>query len=209
MADAINPTRLELTKLKNQLSVSLRGHHLLKDKLDEMIKEFFIVINNYKDLRNLVEDKFFKIMESYNRCLVAHFDRELVERFGKEEELEVTVLNKSVMNTIVPKISFDLSKLSFLYSILDTSSSLDIVINDLKDLFIEIIHLAELEKTCYILAREIERTRRRVNAIEHIMIPEIEKNIKIIRFKLDENERSNQIRLMKSKDILLKKESNK
>lgn len=205
MQSQINPTRLELTKLKKQLAVTTRGFNLLKDKLDEMIREFFPIISEYKELKSSLINEYTILSNYYRSASINNMFDDMDIVFKRTSELSLNVTTSKIMNIEVPKLSLigNMESLSLLN--LNEPIELSLISSRIKEFLIKFILFCEKTKTIETLALEIERSRRRVNAIEHIMIPEIVANIKTIRFKLDENERSNQIRLMKSKDIILKK----
>lgn len=206
----INPTRMELTRLKRQLATAKRGHKLLKDKQDEMVRQFMLIIKKNKSLREEVEEELSKIIKSFSSSQLKISREGIYEALmvpSKAAKIEVGVNN--IMNIKTPTVSFvDTGEIDLTYGFAFTPSELDGSILALSKLLPKFIELAGLDKACDMLAGEIEKTRRRVNAIEYIMIPDMEENIKYIVQKLDDNERSNIIRLMKSKEIILQKENN-
>lgn len=206
----INPTRMELTRLKRQLATAKRGHKLLKDKQDEMVRQFMLIIKKNKSLREEVEEELSKIIKSFSSAQLKISREGIYEALmvpSKAAKIEVGVNN--IMNIKTPTVSFvDTGEIDLTYGFAFTPSELDGSILALSKLLPKFIELAGLDKACDMLAGEIEKTRRRVNAIEYIMIPDMEENIKYIVQKLDDNERSNIIRLMKSKEIILQKENN-
>lgn len=205
MAQYINPTRMELTRLKRRLKTAARGHKLLKDKRDEMVRRFVEIIRLNKQLREQVEEQ---LAQAMGRFSVARADMgnaavsEALLYPVRKATVETGLRN--VMSVEVPTIRLkeDAGVFDLPYSFAFTSSELDGAVLDLAALLPLLVQLAEVEKSCNMLADEIEKTRRRVNALEHVMIPEMEDQIKYIRMKLDENERSNLSRLMKVKDML-------
>lgn len=202
----VNPTRMELTRLKKRLKVAARGHKLLKDKRDEMIRRFMQIIRRNKTLRAEVEEdlreaqrEFTLASMSMNTAAVEEALMSPAVRFEFETSLQ------NIMSVMVPKIEFSEQPRDmqyFPYGFLGTSGALDSSVKKLADVFEKMIELAEVEKTCNMLADEIEKTRRRVNALEYVLIPQLEETIKYITMKLDENERGNLTRLMKMKDLL-------
>lgn len=209
MSTYVNPTRMELTKLKKQLAVATRGHKLLKDKQDEMVRQFMLLIKKNRELRIEVE----KELESIN---AEFFDARLkMSHQGIMEALmipsnsaKLNVSSKSVMNINIPSLTYqDEGTIDLTYGFAFTPSELDNSVIRLSKLLNKLILLAETEKSSDMLAKEIEKTRRRVNAIEYVMIPQMQETIRYITMKLDDNERSNIIRLMKSKEIILNKEN--
>lgn len=205
MAKYINPTRMEMTRLKKRLKTAARGHKLLKDKRDEMVRRFVEIIKLNKQLRDQVEQE---LSEAMGRFSVARAD---MGNAAVSEALlypirkaQVKTGLRNVMSVEVPTIKLveEDEAMDLPYSFAFTSSELDAAVLDLAALLPLLVQLAEVEKSCNMLADEIEKTRRRVNALEHVMIPEMEQQIKYIRMKLDENERGNLSRLMKVKDML-------
>lgn len=205
----VNPTRMELTRLKKKLVTATRGHKLLKDKRDELMRQFLDRVRENKRLREHVEAG----IKAANRNF-------LLARAGMQDEVLNTALLapkqkvtlesgvENVMSVEVPKFTFKTRTPDpndiFSYGFAFTSNDLDDAIKSLADIFPDMLKLAESEKSCQLMAAEIEKTRRRVNALEHVVIPDLQANIKYITMKLDENERSTQIRLMKVKDMMLK-----
>lgn len=204
----VNPTRMELTKLKKQLATSVRGHKLLKDKQDEMVRQYMLLIKKNRALRLEVEEELNKVIKTF---AVANLN---AGSLGVNEalmipskSLELSLSEKIIMNIHVPVINTydDQRKIDLTYDFAQTPSNLDSSVLELSNLLPKLVKLAEIEKTCDMLAVEIEKTRRRVNAIEYVMIPSYEETIHFITMKLDDNERSNTIRLMKSKELIINK----
>lgn len=204
----VNPTRMELTRLKKKLVTAKRGHKLLKDKRDELMRQFLILIRENRALREKVEQS----IESANKRLVlarAGMEEEVlnVALMAPRQEVKLEVANKNVMSVEVPVFTVSTRTADpndvYCYGLAYTSSDLDDSIRSLADVLPDMLRLAEVEKSCELMAAEIENTRRRVNALEHVVIPDTEEKIKYIVMKLDENERSTQIRLMKVKDMML------
>lgn len=201
----VNPTRMELTKLKAKLKTAVKGHKLLKDKQDELMRIFIDMIKKNKEMRQKTE---IKIENSLKNFLLA---RSLMSDEAFEEavylpkmEFKVNMTKKNVMSVRIPELSLD-EKLQnpdltdiYPYSYATTTSELDDAVYELNSIMPDLIRLAELEKSCQLMADEIEKTRRRVNALEYMTIPQLQETIKFIRMKLDENDRSNTIRLMKA-----------
>lgn len=206
----VNPTRMELTRLKARLKTATRGHKLLKDKQDELMRRFIELIKQNKKLRTQVEKE---LKEAFDEFLLASavMSPELLEEavaFPKEN-ISVDIKKKNVMSVHVPVMSF-IRKLEgdegsiYPYGFATTSSELDDAIRKLYTIMPMLLELAEVEKACQLMADEIEKTRRRVNALEYRTIPELQETIRFIRMKLDENERSTITRLMKVKDMINK-----
>ncbi len=205
----VNPTRMELTNLKRKLTTARRGHKLLKDKCDELMRRFMILVRENKELRKTVESK---ILAADSHMAVARSvmgDEAIDEALmAPMQEMSVNIKEQNVMSVIIPvfESSFKTADKSdiYPYGYAFTSSDLDYAVKSLSDVMPELLRLAEVEKSCQLMASEIEKTRRRVNALEHVMIPQYEETIKYISMKLDENERSSTTRLMKVKDMMLK-----
>ncbi|MGE5496342.1 MAG: V-type ATP synthase subunit D [Burkholderiales bacterium] len=207
----VNPTRMELTRLKRRLVVAVRGHKLLKDKRDEMVRQFMLLIKRNRELRQEVEAALSVALGGFVLARVAmtkeSFDEALL---FPVREVELTLSKQNIMSVYVPKIAYTEKKREqsfFPYGLLTTSAELDSATDKLASVLPQMVELAELEKTCNMLADEIEKTRRRVNALEYVMIPQLEETIKYIKMKLDENERGNLTRLMKTKDMIAAREN--
>ena len=206
----VKPTRMELTKLKARLSTATRGHKLLKDKQDELMRVFINKIKENQALRKEVEKDLY---ESFQEFLLASavMSPELLEQAVAypKESISVDIKRKNIMSVNVPVMNF-IRKLEgdkgsiYPYGFVQTSSELDDAISKLYGIMEKLLELAEVEKACQLMADEIEKTRRRVNALEYRTIPELEETIRYIVMKLDENERSTITRLMKVKDIIAK-----
>jgi V/A-type H+-transporting ATPase subunit D len=208
MPNIANATRMELTRLKNQLATTRKGHRLLKDKQDEMMRQFLSLVGTYKNLRKLVEDKWLETLKKYDYAKAYHYEAELQEKFlVPATTLELSYKRESVMSVLVPKIEIkEVVKPNITYSFHGTHPILDDIVLSLANNLSHLIELAAMDKKVRILITEIEKTKRRVNAIEHILIPEIIADIKVVRMKINEAELSNTIRIMKSKDLILKKQ---
>ena len=203
----VNPTRMALSELKKRLVTAKRGHKLLKDKQDELMRQFINLIKENKKLRVEVEKE---LSDSFKSFLLASATMsplflESAISFPKAKvALEMKL--KNIMSVNVPEMKFVKEEMEgsiFPYGFVQTSAELDDTVVKLQKVLDNLLSLAEIEKSCQLMADEIEKTRRRVNALEHVMIPEMQQNIKYIVMKLDENERSTQIRLMKVKDMVL------
>ena len=203
----VNPTRMELNRLKGRLKMAQRGHKLLKDKRDELMRKFLELIRENKTLRGKVESELSRAFANFllaRAVMSTEVLEEAVMYPLAKLELEVTELN--MMSVRVPKFSSKLqdehSGNVYSYGFAATSGELDTSIATLAAVLPSLLRLAELEKAVYLLAEEIDKTRRRVNAQEHVMIPQMQKTVKYISMKLDENERGALTRLMKIKDIV-------
>ncbi len=204
----VNPTRMELKKLKTRLLTARRGHKLLKDKRDELMKQFLLVVRENKDLREKVEASLRAAYAGFSVAAAVNHPSMLREALLlPKTERTVRYRSTNMMSVEVPvfseAVSGDGDNDCFGFAF--TSGGLDSAIARISDLAPDMIRLAQLEKTAQLLAEEIEKTRRRVNALEHIMIPRYERAIKSISMKLDESDRSSRTRLMKVKDMMLKK----
>lgn len=204
----VNPTRMELARIKKSLAVAVRGHRLLKDKRDELMRQFLDTVRQAKALREKVEEG----LQNANRGLAVAgsvLQREVISSalLLPKQEVELEVATKNIMSVDVPVFTTKMRSaaesdiLSYGYAF--TGGDLDSAIKSLASVLPEMLKLAELEKTSGMLAGEIERTRRRVNALEYVMIPNYQDTIKRITMKLDEAERSNTVRLMKVKDMMI------
>lgn len=204
----VNPTRMELTKLKKKLATATRGHKLLKDKRDELMRQFLDLVRENKALRERVEKGIHRANKNFVLARSTMEDEVLnVALMSPRQEVFLDTKKRNVMSVEVPEFEY-ITKTPDEYDIYPygyafTSSDLDDAVKSLQDILPDMLKLAETEKACQLMAAEIEKTRRRVNALEHVMIPEMKENIKYIVMKLDENERSTQIRLMKVKDMML------
>ena len=209
----VNPTRMELSRLKKKLTSARRGHKLLKDKRDELMRQFMIMIKENRKLRSEVEEA---VREADRHMAVAGcvMQRAVIDTalMLPRQEVELAVGEKNVMSVNIPvfdpKYRTDDTSDIYSYGTAFTSCDLDGAVSALSEVFPKMIRLAEVEKACQLMADEIEKTRRRVNALEHIMIPDYEETIKFITMKLSENERSTTTSLMKVKDMVLKQKHN-
>ena len=204
----VNPTRMMLTSLKKRLATSQRGHKLLKDKRDELMKVFLNLARSNKELRDEVEKQLGYVYKSFSVASAVMSEEVLEEALMfPKQGVELEVESQNVMGVDVPvfdsKTTADDPTDIYPYGYANTSAELDSAIADLSSVFPLMLELAAKEKEAQMLAAELERTRRRVNALEYVKIPQLEMTIKYIKMKLDENERSNQTRLMKVKDMIL------
>ena len=204
----INPTRMELTRLKGRLKTAQRGHKLLKDKRDELMKQFMDVVRENRELRKRVEQALMRAHGSFT-VASAIMSPEMLEQslMCPKQSVELDMTFENVMSVDVPEYHFrtkndDPSQI-YPYGFAQTSGELDDAVTELAGVFQDMLKLAQIEKASQLLAEEIEKTRRRVNALEYVKIPQMQANIKYITMKLDENERANTIRLMKVKSMIL------
>ena len=204
----VNPTRMELSNLKKKLSVAIKGHKLLKDKRDELMRQFIDLVRENKKLRLEVE----------NKIKAANVHMAIARSVMSDEALNVALMlpmqkmslkieNKNVMSVLIPefKVKYKTSDTNDIYSYgySFTSSDLDDAVSSLSDIMPKMLKLEKIKKSCQLMASEIEKTRRRVNALEHVMIPQYIETINYIKMKLDEDERSTTTKLMKVKDMML------
>ncbi|GAB1475899.1 V-type ATP synthase subunit D [Bacillota bacterium] len=204
----VNPTRMVLTSLKKKLNVATRGHKLMKDKRDELMKQFLELARQNKVLREEVESQ---LSEVYRNFAIANavMSSEIMEEalMFPKQGVSIELGKKNVMSVDVPVFEFTTTTSEqtdiYPYGFAGTSGELDKAIAKLAEVFPMLLKLAAMEKEASLLAEEIEKTRRRVNALEYVMIPNLRETIKYIKMKLDENERGNQTRLMKVKDMML------
>ena len=205
----VNPTRMELKKLKNKLNTARRGHKLLKNKCDELMKQFLDVVREAKDLRGTLEAALRGVADEFGYAAAETDPRIMTEALllpGFEGEVETKT--KNVMSVIVPEFTptggaTPNARGGASYGYVFTSHAIDAAVEGICSVAEDLIRLATLEQQAQLLCAEIEKTRRRVNALEYILIPQYTATIKSISMKLDENERSNLTRLMKVKDMML------
>lgn len=207
----VNPTRMELTRLKRELSTASRGHKLLKDKQDEMVRHFMSLIKENRQLRIEVETELKNISDTFNSARLKMSYAGLMEALMvPSQNIEIETSSRSIMNITVPSLEVVTNdSVDITYGFAFTPCELDDSVLKLSGLVEKMVKLAEIERSCDMLAVEIEKTRRRVNAIEFVLIPDLQETIKFITMKLEDNERSNIIRLMKSKEIILKRQEAK
>ncbi len=204
----VNPTRMELTRLKKKLATATRGHKLLKDKRDELMRLFLERVRENRRLRKQVEAGILAANKDFMLARAAMQDPVLnTALLAPKQKVSLENTTENVMSVEVPKFTFHTRTPQesdmFSYGFAFTSGDLDDAIESLAAVFPAMLRLAESEKACQLMASEIEKTRRRVNALEHVMIPQLQETIRYITMKLDENERSTQVRLMKVKDMML------
>jgi len=207
----VNPTRMELTNLKRKLVTAQRGHKLLKDKRDELMRRFLELVRENKALRREVEQA---IGESNKHIAVARSvmsGKSLdVALMLPKQEILLDVSEKNVMSVRIPEFSTTMKTADendvYSYGFATTSCELDDAVKSLGRVLEKMVKLAEVEKSCQLMSSEIEKTRRRVNALEHVLIPQYRDTIKYITMKLEENERGTRTRLMKVKDMMLKEQ---
>ena len=207
-AKHVNPTRMELTRLKKKLVTATRGYKLLKDKRDELMRQFLEMVRENKALREKVEAGIKEANQNFVLARAGMSQEALnVALMAPKQEVYLEAETKDVMSVEIPVFKSSTRTPDpndiYSYGFAFTSGDLDDAVKKLADLLPDLLKLAECEKSCQLMAAEIEKTRRRVNALEHVVIPETRQNIRYITMKLDENERSSQTRLMKVKDMML------
>ena len=209
----VNPTRMELSRLKIRLKTAVRGHKLLKDKQDELMRQFIDMIKKNKKLREKVEEM---LQNSFKDFLLSRgvMSDEMLESAiaYPKEKIGVEVKKKNIMSVNVPQMTFVRENegnqgMIYPYGYAQTSADLDDAIDGLNSVMDNLLELAEVEKACQLMADEVEKTRRRVNALEYMTIPQLQETIRFIQMKLDENDRGSITRLMKVKDMMSKKEA--
>lgn len=204
----VTPTRMELTRLKKKLVTAVKGHKLLKDKRDELMRQFLDLVRENMALRQRVEAGILSANKNFVIAKAGMSEQILnTALMSPKQEVYLEAGKKNVMSVDIPVFETKTRTADandvYSYGFAFTSGDLDGAVKSLADILPDMLRLAEVEKSCQLMASEIEKTRRRVNALEHVIIPETQQNIKYITMKLDENERSTQIRLMKVKDMML------
>ena len=205
---AVTPTRMVLNQLKGRLRTASRGHKLLKDKRDEEMRQFMDIVRRNKALREKVDEGLSGAFAAMSMAS-AVMSPEMLEQslLYARQRLELDVSHKNIMSVNVPVYDFKNQSPDqngqLPYGFAQTSGELDDALSRLYEVFEDMLELAQVEKTMQMLAEDIEKTRRRVNALEYVMIPEMEENIKYISMKLSENENATKVRLMKVKDMVL------
>ncbi len=206
----VNPTRMELRRLKTRLKTATRGHKLLKDKSDEMIRQFMALVRKDRTLREEVERELTVALKSFMLARAVSSDAVIEEAIALPGvKVNLKTGKYSLMGINVPVFEIEESEGElYPYSFASVTSELDSSIATLSTLLTKMLKLAEVEKACNMLADEIEKNRRRVNALEYVMIPQLQETIKYITMKLDENERSATVRLMKVKSMIEQNQNN-
>ncbi len=203
----VSPTRVALLRLRKELKVAKKGHKLLKDKRDGLVKKFMVVIYEAKELRESVEERLGSAFDSYTRASSMTAAASLDTAFMvPNAKIDLDVKVNSVMSVKIPEFKVEKSGSAFSYGQLETTGDLDNAMVKFDDVFVDILRLAGLEKTAENLAEEIEKTRRRVSALENIRIPELDETIKFITMQLDERNRDAVVSTMRVKAMILEKE---
>ncbi len=207
---AVNPTRMELRRLKTRLKTAVRGHKLLKDKSDEMVRQFMIYIKQNKTLREQIETELPGALKSFVLARAVASSQQIEQALMMPSAtVAIETGTKNVMGVDVPSLTITPSDSGSLlpYAFSSVPYELDEAILKVSALLEKMLLLAQVEKTCNMLSDEIEKNRRRVNALEYVMIPQLEETIKYILMKMDENERASLVRLMKVKTIINNREN--
>lgn len=199
MLEGVNPTRMELLKLKDREKLAVKGHGLLKEKRNALIMEFFNILERVKGSRDEVEKKMAEAFEDLTTAQIVMGDLAVKKAaVSVKESVKVDIDSRSVMGVVVPILEAETSQRNMVqrgYGFMDTSAKLDEAARKFEESITLILELAEIEKTIVLLAEEIESTKRRVNALEHIIIPRVENTVKYIEMRLEEMERENFVRL--------------
>lgn len=199
----VKPTRQEFLRLKKKTKTAQKGHKLLKDKRDGLIREFLVVVKDALRLRKELDQDLIKVMQFF-QFAETRTSKKLLEEIAVTSEAKayVELARKNIMGVIVSEITADVKGNPLSYGIIETPKDIDEAIFTLQKIFPDLMKLAELEFTARRLAEEIEKTRRRVNALEHVIIPEMKDDMKYIKGKLDETTRQEKVTLMKMKELL-------
>ncbi|MDD6988694.1 V-type ATP synthase subunit D [Ruminococcus sp.] len=209
----VNPTRMQLTKLKKQLTTAVRGHKMLKDKRDELMRQFLDLVRENRELREKIEKELSECNAHFVNASAVMSKQALdASLMSPKQQVTIEVDSHNIMSVETPVFTagtrtHDKGDI-FPYGFAFTSFELDDAVMSLEKLLPDLIRLAQIEKSCEMMSAEIEKTRRRVNSLEHVMIPRYQETIKYISMKLEENDRSSRTRLMKVKDMLLDKAHN-
>lgn len=206
MNSVVNPTRMELMQLRKRLQTTRRGHKLLKDKQDEFIQQFIQIIKDYRALRIEVESQLLDVIHYYQQTSVKMLQKDINEQLAKQKsDVKLSISGYKMLGLNLPKLKVLEYKVDDEYDFLRTPAAYDQLLLHSRSLLEQLLLLAEVETKIELMISEIEKLKRRVNAIENIVIKEIEEDIHFIRMKLSDLERSNTIRMMKSKEIILSK----
>lgn len=209
----VNPTRMQLTKLKKQLTTAVRGHKMLKDKRDELMRQFLDLVRENRELREKIEKELSDCNAHFVNASAVMSKQALdASLMSPKQQVTIDVDSHNIMSVETPVFTAGTRTCDkgdiFPYGFAFTSFELDDAVMSLEKLLPDLIRLAQIEKSCEMMSAEIEKTRRRVNSLEHVMIPRYQETIKYISMKLEENDRSSRTRLMKVKDMLLDKAHN-
>lgn len=197
----VNPNRMELLRLRRRLVLAERGHKLLKDKLEELMRRFLDVMRELREVQSRVEDRWRKALQAFALSR-AYGTKQALEENIPEGQLLLNVREDKIFNLLIPGFEIRESRLPEI-DLLNTDSEMDVGIKNIRSILDDLVEMARLWKAVELLSREIEATRRRVNALEHILVPNIKETISYISGRLDEMERSYQVQLMRVKEIIL------
>jgi V/A-type H+-transporting ATPase subunit D len=201
----VSATRMQMMRLKKRLAVARRGHKLLKDKQEELMRQIMALIDEVREHRGKVEKETGRILGRFAVARAAYPAEYLDEAVMlPTRKVTVEVLTRNILNLKVPVFKKEISGRTRCYGFVHTSGELDLALMSLEKLLDSLLVLAEKEKTLELLADEMEKTRRRVNALEFVLIPNIEETVKFIALKLSETERGDLTRLMRVKEIIRK-----
>lgn len=200
----ITPTRMELNRIRKKLATAVRGHKLLKDKRDDLMRQFLEMIYECESLRKKIEEALDLSRRSFIAARAEMSDEAVNSALAApRHEMELEAEIKNVMSVSIPHINLKSYNDIPSYGYAFTSVMLDKASDEMRGIIPDMLRLAQMEHSCRLMADEIEKTRRRVNALEHVTIPEAQENIRYITMKLSENERANQVRLIKVQDMML------
>ena len=206
----VNPTRMVMAQLKGRLETARRGHKLLKDKQDELMRQFILLAKENRRMREQVEDALKKSFQSFSMAS-AVMSPEMLDNalLSTKQRIEVKVKTKNVMSVRIPDFEFQRKGLlegdeasQYPYGYVQTSAELDVALEELNGVMDLLLELTRIEKSTQLMADEIESTRRRVNALEYRTIPDLEETIRYIRMRLEEEDRSTITRLLKIKEMI-------
>jgi V/A-type H+-transporting ATPase subunit D len=196
----VNPNRMELLRLRRRFLLAERGHKLLKGKLEEIMRRFLEIMGRLYDIHSGISTKWNRVLLSFGFVRGRNAQKEL-ERLLPEGELSLGIKREKIFGLSIPKFSIEGWTISD-YDLLNTESELDVGMKKMQEIMEDLLEMARLWKAVELLSREIEVTRRRVNALEHILIPNIKETIRYISNRLEEMERSYQVQLMRVKEIV-------
>ncbi len=200
---AVNPNRMELLKLKRRLALARRGYKLLKDKRDALIQKFIQLVHENRKVREEFEEKMRECMNNFLIASLSMGDNDLDSVFlFPQREIKVKTEYQNIMSVQVPRYEINEKGYLYTYGMMQTSPELDNAVKKYREIIPLMVKMAELDKAIVLLTEEIEKTRRRVNALEYVMIPNLEDTIKFITMKLDEMARSNNSAIMRIKEII-------
>ncbi len=200
---AVSANRMQLLRLRKRLALARRGHKLLKNKQEEMMRIILALVSEILEHRQKVESGMARILGRFAVARASYGTEALDEAVMlPSKQVSVAVTTKNILNVKVPVFHKEISGKTRCYGFATTSGELDFALEELDDMLDPLLILAEKEKSLELLAAEMERTRRRVNALEFVLIPNIEETVKFINLKLGETERGDQTRLMRVKEII-------